>query len=273
MDLSCIIQSGDLELYVMGMLPPEEAGKVETLAQLFPEIKQEIDAIAQTFEAGALQMAVKPTAAAKDKLMAALNTKAESNSSAVSGKVVEMKAQVEDRSSFSKLSIAASWGLLVLLGGLSVYLFNTNRQLKNEVAAMQQNVNGYEKQMTGLNKKINSYETYRRLKADATVQTIMLASVKEGVKQQAEILWNKNTGELFIDPAFLPQTQTGKQYQLWFIADGKPVDAGMINMSDSDVLQKMKECKGAQAFAITLEKEGGSPTPTMDQMMVLGKVS
>ena len=71
MDLCCIIQSGDLELYVMGMLPPEEAGKVETLAQLFPEIKQEIDAIAQTFEAGALQMAVKPTAAAKDKLMAA----------------------------------------------------------------------------------------------------------------------------------------------------------------------------------------------------------
>lgn len=273
MDLSCIIQSGDLELYVMGMLPPEEASKVETLAQLFPEIKQEIDAIAQTFEAGAMQMAVTPSAAVKDKLMSALNVKTETSSTSVPGKVVEMKTKAEERSSFNKLSIAASWGLLILLGGLSVYLFNTNKQLKNDVAAMQQNISGYENQMTGLNKKVNSYEMYRRLKTDSSVQTIMLASVKEGVRQQAEVFWNKNTGELFIDPAFLPQTPSGKQYQLWFIADGKPVDAGMINMSDSDVLQKMKECKGAQAFAITLEKEGGSPTPTMDQMMVLGKVS
>lgn len=272
MDLSCIIQSGDLELYVMGMLPPEEAGKVETLAQLFPEIKKEIDAIAQTFEAGAMQMAVTPAAAVKDKLMSSLQVKTETTSS-IPGKVVEMKTKVDERSSFSKISIAATWGLLVLLGGLSVYLFNTNRRLKNDVAAIQENANGYEKQITSLSKRINSYETYRRLKTDATVQTIMLASVKEGVKQQAEIFWNKNTGELFIDPALLPQTPTGKQYQLWFIADGKPVDAGMINMSDSDVLQKMKECKGAEAFAITLEKEGGSPTPTMDQMMVLGKVS
>lgn len=272
MDLSCIIQSGDLELYVMGMLPPEEASKVETLAQLFPEIKQEIDAIAQTFEAGALQMAVTPSAAVKYKLMSSLNAKTETESS-LQGKVVDMKAKVDERSTFNKLSIAASWGLLILLGGLSVYLFNTNKQLKNDVATMQQNISGYEKQMTGLNKKVDSYETYRRLKTDSSVQAIMLASVKEGVKQQAEVFWNKNTGELFIDPAFLPQIPSGKQYQLWFIADGKPVDAGMINMSDSDVLQKMKECKGAQAFAITLEKEGGSPTPTMDQMMVLGKVS
>ena len=109
MDLSCIIQSGDLELYVLGMLPPEEASKVETLAQLFPEIQQELDAIASTFEAGAMQMAVTPSSSVKDKLMASLPAKTgivaipEANGSPA--KVVEMKPVAEQRSSFSKLAI------------------------------------------------------------------------------------------------------------------------------------------------------------------------
>ena len=45
MDISCIISSGDLELYVLGMLSEEDNLKVAQLAQLFPEIKAEIEAI------------------------------------------------------------------------------------------------------------------------------------------------------------------------------------------------------------------------------------
>lgn len=272
MDLSCIIQSGDLELYVMGMLPPEEAGKVETLAQLFPEIQQELDAIAATFEAGAMQMAVTPSSAAKEKLMSSLPSKNQTTVNENSAKVVTMKSGAEPRSSFSKLAIAASWGLLILLGGLSIYLFSNNNKLKADVANLQKNTAGYEEQMIVLNKKLSSYETYRRLKTDASITTVALATVKEGEKQKAEVFWNKATGELYVDPSLLPATPPGKQYQLWFILDGKPVDAGMINQTDAAFIQKMKECKGAQAFAITLEKEGGNPAP-QGQMMVLGKVS
>jgi len=35
----------------------------------------------------------------------------------------------------------------------------------------------------------------------------------------------------------------------------------------------MKKIAHASAFAVTLEPRGGSATPTMDQMYVLGKVS
>lgn len=272
MDLSCIIQSGDLELYVMGMLPPEEAGKVETLAQLFPEIQQELDAIAATFEAGAMQMAVTPSSSVKERMMSSLPSRNQTTVNETSAKVVTMKPAAETKSSFGKVAIAASWGLLILLGALSIYLFSNNNQLKTDVANLQKNTAGYEEQMIVLNKKLSSYETYRRLKTDASVTTVALATVKEGVKQQAEVFWNKTTGELFIDPSLLPATPAGKQYQLWFILDGKPVDAGMISQTDAAFIQKMKECKGAQAFAITLEKEGGNPTPE-GQMMVLGKVS
>ena len=73
----------------------------------------------------------------------------------------------------------------------------------------------------------------------------------------------------------LPQAAPEKQYQLWAIVDGKPVDAGMVEESadaSGKLLLKMHNIPEAQAFAITLEKKGGSPTPTMEAMFVVGKV-
>jgi anti-sigma-K factor RskA len=69
----------------------------------------------------------------------------------------------------------------------------------------------------------------------------------------------------------LPQPAAGKQYQLWAIVDNKPVDAGMLDMAHGHQMVKMKNIPRAQLFAITLEEQGGSPTPK-GPMYVLGKV-
>ena len=178
----------------MGMLPPEEAAQVETLAQLFPEIQEELNSIAATFEAGTMQMAITPSASVKEKLMASLPAQQQTNIKGSPAKVVEMKIQPAATKSFSKMAIAASWGMMILLGGLSFYLFNNNSKLKSDVASLQQSATGYEKQMTDLNKKVSSYETYRRLKSDPALTSVALASVKPDVQQQAEVFWNKTTG-------------------------------------------------------------------------------
>jgi anti-sigma-K factor RskA len=277
-DLSCIIQSGDLELYVLGMLPPEEAGKIEALCKLFPEIQQEVDAIAATFEAGAMQMAVTPSASVKEKLMASLpaktGTTATPEANGSPAKVVEMKPVAEQKSSFSKLAIAASWGLFLLATAFSYYLYNGKKELGFEVAKLKQASITSEQQVAELNKKVSSYELYRQLKSNPSLTSVMLASVKPEVKQQAEVFWNKATGELFIDPSSLPPAPKGKQYQLWFLIDGQPTDAGMISLTDVAAIQKMKQTKpGAQMFAITLEDEGGKPTPDLSALVVAGKVS
>jgi hypothetical protein len=50
----------------------------------------------------------------------------------------------------------------------------------------------------------------------------------------------------------LPAPALGKQYQLWAIVDGKPVDAGIISLQKEIYkIQKMKSFGSAQAFAIT----------------------
>jgi anti-sigma-K factor RskA len=74
-------------------------------------------------------------------------------------------------------------------------------------------------------------------------------------------------------PTKLPPAPAGKQYQLWSIVDDKPVDIGMLDDHFESKLLKMKNTRsGSVAFAITLEKTGGSPTPTMEEMYVMGKV-
>lgn len=76
---------------------------------------------------------------------------------------------------------------------------------------------------------------------------------------------------MLLTSAQLPQAPEGFQYQLWAIVDGAPVDAGLLEGLED--WQNMKDISGeAVAFAITLEPEGGSASPTMEEMVVIGNV-
>ena len=46
----------------------------------------------------------------------------------------------------------------------------------------------------------------------------------------------------------------------------------MISLERNVAWQEIGEVEGAQAFAITLEPMGGSESPTLENMMVIGTV-
>ena len=50
------------------------------------------------------------------------------------------------------------------------------------------------------------------------------------------VYWNKQTKDVFLLVNALPKAAAGKQYQLWAIVDGVPVDAGMLNAEGADGL-------------------------------------
>ncbi len=65
----------------------------------------------------------------------------------------------------------------------------------------------------------------------------------------------------------LPSAGRGRSYQLWAIADGKPASIGVIE--DSGRVVRLLDWQGrADAFAVTIEPEGGSPVPTSDPVLV-----
>jgi len=92
----------------------------------------------------------------------------------------------------------------------------------------------------------------------------------------ATIYWSKDKGEAYLAVDKLPEPPKGMQYQLWVIQGGKPVDMGVLpnSLIAASSMQKVsKQVMSGEAFAISLEKEGGSPVPTMENIYVMGKPS
>ena len=105
------------------------------------------------------------------------------------------------------------------------------------------------------------------------LKNITLNGVEKSPKSEVRLFWNKEKQEVNLFVENLPKTPSGKQYQLWCIIDGKPINMGLIDQDFENKLLTLKTPVGSVvAFAITLEKQGGSPTPTLEEMYVIGNV-
>ncbi len=71
--------------------------------------------------------------------------------------------------------------------------------------------------------------------------------------------------KVYIEVDKLPTAPQGMQYQLWAIVDGKPVSEGMLGPGGG--LHRMIDVDNAQAFAVTLEKQGGKPYSASEKCM------
>ena len=292
MDLSCIILSGDLELYVLGMLPEEEAYKIEQLTLLFPEVKDEVDRIAESLFLMSNTAEATPSPSVKTNLMARLKELKEEENNGMdlpahkaapvisidhskngenipSSETPIVSLYKERNQTF--LKAAAVIGIIASIGVIG-YLVSVNNKKNNEVAALQVKVEDLNKNINDQQQSITAYSQTVNMMQSADYKKIDLMSTKDADQPLAKVMWNANTKEVYLSDFSLPKAPSGKQYQLWAIVDGKPVDAGLITNAKG-YAQQMKKFEKAEMFAITLENEGGSPTPTMEAMYAAGKVS
>jgi anti-sigma-K factor RskA len=155
---------------------------------------------------------------------------------------------------------------IILLTGstaLNFYFYSGYKNSKQQYLALLNERNILQANNASFKKSLDMFD-------DTSMMQIDMKPMPGKEQNEAIILWDKNTKDVYIYTANMQKAPDGKQYQLWAIVDGKPVDAGMI--SGCAGLCKMKKIGNPQAFAITLEKKGGSPTPTMSQLYVSGKV-
>jgi anti-sigma-K factor RskA len=99
-----------------------------------------------------------------------------------------------------------------------------------------------------------------------------LTGVPASKDSHAVVFWNQNKKQVILAGIDLPKSPENKQYQLWALVDGVPVDAGVFDTKSSHDLISMKSIEKSQAFAITLEPKGGSPTPHLEALCVIGNV-
>lgn len=274
------IESGILELYVLGQLNVQEQAEVETMATKYPEVKQEIEAIEIAMEQYALQHAVKPAAdleSLESKILAQIN-QAPTQSPIEEPAIIPFNpAPYETKIKTLRFALTACASLLVVSG---VALYNTHSQLgnaKNQIASLSlekekftNTVNHFEQTNTDLQKIAD-------MATDPAWKIVQLAGTQMDPKAKMIVYWHVSGKHVIMDNSKmkLPLNDSAHQYQLWALVNGKPVDLGVfdVNPDSNQILINMKDIAAAQTFAVTLEKRGGSIAPTMSQLIVAGNVT
>lgn len=260
------ISSGIIESYILGHASPEEAGILECVMKNNVEVKAAFEEAQETLENFATAQAITPPNDLKSKIWSKIQ-KEQTHDGQKSPAITPVVRPLEERigvrrnNSWKTLGIAASVLFLASMAG-NLFWVNKQSETQKEIAIMKIEKQNQDLAMQKMNQKINMF-------SNPDMQMVMLNGVEKHKDAKAMVFWDKKTKEVYLNAENLPKAPEGMQYQLWAIEDGKPVSAGMYS-EDKDSKVNLATISKAQAFAITLEKEGGSPVPTMENMYVMG---
>ena len=252
MNVQEYISGGIIESYVLGLASEEERSEFEKMCEQYSEVLQARIAFELSLEKEAKQNAIEPPADLKEKIFDAIQPM---------GRIVNMSSTPVKRSKWLKYAVAAC--LVLLAGSLywNISLYNKNKKLQSE----------FDNTAAKLNDMKNDA---RILQQNPNVKMAAMTGLEASPQSFATVYWDTTSKDVYLLINNLPKPASDKQYQLWALLNGKPIDAGMIDneyfIRQNKLLIRMKNMQGAQAFAITLEKKGGSPTP-QGSMYVMGK--
>ncbi|OCX52438.1 hypothetical protein BEL04_13320 [Mucilaginibacter sp. PPCGB 2223] len=281
-DVKAYMETGILELYVLGDISPEEKARVEEMASKYPEIRAEITAIEKGLEAYASENAVEPPAHLRDRVLnSLLTTFADDNKFPTreflendiddevdepAGKVIALPAAKAN--SFYKYAFAAC--LVALIASLAA-IYSLNARLNDsygQIASLQQRNQSFANQVNYMQGEIDIFH-------DPAYKLVHLQGTPKSPASAMTVAWNPAKKKVMVDmqDMKLPANDQEHQYQLWAIVAGKPVSLGVFDAkADSTGMIPMDQVANAAAFAVTLEKRGGVQNPTMSQMMVIASI-
>jgi hypothetical protein len=273
-DVKAYIESGILELYVLGDVSPEERLQVEGMRSKYPIIKAELDEMEKALEFYAKANAVNPPSENnRNKILNSLVINLGDDRTFRSGKEIDADNVVTLRPSttfdFYKYAFAAS--VILLLGSL-VALFNVYNKLQQsnqQLVVLNSQNQQFAKQVNFVNDELSVFR-------DPSYKLLRLKGTPKVPTAGMTVAWNPVKKKVMIDMVDmkLPANDENHQYQLWALVNGKPVDLGVFDKpeADSTDMKPMGSIALADAFAVTLEPKGGSASPTMSEMMVIAQL-
>jgi anti-sigma-K factor RskA len=245
----------DLALYALGALPSDERKALEAHLQGCIACSQELercrrDAAALSLSAGQ----VAPPARARERLMKAVAN--------------EPKLMTTTRS--------RAWWPFALIPALAALIFavlffysvSRNRTLQQELASLR----------AEFAQNQNDVARARDVLAVLTApdaKRVTLVQAKSKPQPQGKAVYVARTGKLVFLANNLSGIPAGKAYELWLLpTSGAPIPAGVFKPDASGnatvLAEPLPPGTEAKGFAITMEPEAGSSTPTPPILMVGG---
>lgn len=262
MNIKEYISSGVVESYVLGLLTAQERFEFEQYCETYPELKAARDSFELAIEKQAMENAVRPPDHIKDRVWEAIQSRPESKPS----KIISMEPTSTRRSSFGWLAAASV--ILFLVAGYFAYTFySQNKELKTSNKALEARVNRNDSILNQMNQMLKE----KKVMTGKDITVVNLVGTQKAAPGSANVYWDSTSSNVYLVVKNMPKLPTEKQYQLWALIEGKPLDLGLFDANEPNMILKMKNTQKADAFAISIERRGNTGGPTMEEIQMMEK--
>ena len=253
MDAKKYIESGILELYVLGQLSPEEEKEVQEMQAKYIEIQREIHEISVGLEKYARLNAIKPPTHVAERIFENLPSKSTSSS-------VKAADIIPPKAGLTWNSLTTLFALLSVLGFSLYFILKTEynravQKYESDKKACDSIANQQQQQFALLN-QIN----------DPNNMIIDMTPTSDYAGISVYLHHNMVTKKNFLQLVKLPEITAGQSFQLWSLKDG--ADPIPLNIFvDKNTIIPVDFIDQTATYAITIEPKGGSRTPSLDKLI------
>lgn len=261
-----IIASGDLELYVAGLLPEEKAVKISKLIEEDDAIRKEVEAI----ESIVLKLA-KESTNQSDQDFTALLKHIVTHKEEQADRTLDV--QEKSKPKVIQLLPYIGWAAAVLCLVFFGLELQESQQLQNSLDQQITERNDLEDQLKTKEFTLAYKESLLDIITSENTRTVELAGQEISPESKVKAYWNASDDKVIIDAGTLPEAPEGMVYQLWSLKLNPltPTSLGLLeDYSTENNLFVFDNAELSEGFGITLEPAGGSKAPTLERLYVLG---
>lgn len=265
-----LIASGDLELYVAGLLSEERMAEISSLVESHEEIRKEVEQIEAVVMRLAKESASTSTNDFTEVLKKVVTERVVDDTKVISLKETTKSSKKVHIKSFAGWAAAAV--VLIFFGWQYQQNLRLESSLSNSVAERE----ALEYRMKSLNLSLVLKEEMIASITSENTRIIQLAGQQISPESNVKVFWDTNNERVVLDVKNLPKAPKGMVYQVWSLklSPLTPTSLGLLEGAGAQQnLFVLKNTNISEGFGITLEPEGGSKMPTLEKLYVLGTVS
>jgi anti-sigma-K factor RskA len=198
------------------------------------------------------------------------NTESSSNDSPKTS-VKILDSNVKEGNNWKWYAVAASVALILSLT-YNIMLGDELNNAKQTIAGLEQNATEMAQQGEILRTNYKQIATTLTFVRHEKTKMVRMTGTDYMPNAMVTVIWNQETKEVILDLNHMEEPPKDHQHQLWALVDGQPIDLGVFDLSDAGEMVKMKSIGKADSFAVTIEVTGGSTSPTLERLCVLGNI-
>jgi anti-sigma-K factor RskA len=166
--------------------------------------------------------------------------------------------------------LAAAASLAAVVSGALAYDgWREAAALRSALVRAQEQGERLERELAALQQSASRARHTAAVLGASDLARVDLAGKADAATASGRVLWSQSQGLVFV-ATNLPPLPPGRVYQLWVVAD-KPLSAGVVvpdRSSQMSVVNAGPVAGLPKAFALTVEPEGGRPSPTGPMVLV-----